>query len=292
MATRGYRRRLPAAGRLLEKRAASCYTAGVSTTSMQDVQNRPDGRQLPLNKVGVKNVSHPIQVLDRARKTQATIASVDLFADLPHHFKGTHMSRFIEVFARHSQNIAMPNFLEMLEEIRRALQAEEAFGTVRFPYFIEKAAPVSGQKSFLRYGCSFQGEVLRQGRRRFFVGIEVPVQTLCPCSKEISDRGAHNQRGFVRVLLQMGSFFWIEDIIELIEGCASAPLFTLLKRDDERYITEHAYDHPVFVEDLVREVTVKIESLGNFPWFSVEAENMESIHLHEAYACIERGAKT
>ena len=258
---------------------------------MQDVQSRPDSRNLPLQKVGVKNVSYPIQVLDKLNKHQQTIGTIDLFADLPHHFKGTHMSRFIEVFSRHHKNISMPNFLEMLEEIRRVLEAEEAFGTVRFPYFIEKTAPVSRQKSLLRYECSFQGEVLRQNQHRFLVGIEVPVQTLCPCSKEISRFGAHNQRSYVRVLLQMGGFFWIEDIIALIESCASAPLFTLLKREDERWITEHAYENPVFVEDLVREVTMRIEALGNFPWFSVEAENMESIHLHEAYASIERGNK-
>jgi len=257
---------------------------------MQDVQNRPDGRNLPLKKVGVKNVSYPIQVLDKLNKTQQTIGTIDLFANLPHHFKGTHMSRFIEVFNRHHKNLGMPNFLAMLEEIRSVLEAEEAFGTVAFPYFIEKSAPVSGQKSLMRYECSYQGEVLPE-LKRFFVGIEVPVQTLCPCSKEISAYGAHNQRSFVRVLLQFGGFFWIEDIISLIESCASAPLFTLLKREDERWITEHAYDNPVFVEDLVREVTIRIEALGIFPWFSVEAENMESIHLHEAYACIERGQK-
>lgn len=257
---------------------------------MQDVQNRPDERNLPLKKVGVKNVSYPIQVLDKVNKIQHSIATIDLFADLPHHFKGTHMSRFIEVFNRHHKNISMPNFLAMLEEIRTVLEAEEAFGTVRFPYFIEKSAPVSGQKSLMRYECSYQGEVLSD-KKRFWVGIEVPVQTLCPCSKEISSYGAHNQRSYVRVKVQMGNFFWIEDIIALIEDCASAPLYTLLKREDERWITEHAYDHPVFVEDLVRDVTMRIEALQNFPWFSVEAENMESIHLHEAYACIERGTK-
>lgn len=258
---------------------------------MRDVQNQADDRQLPINKVGVKNVSYPIEVLDRLNKTQHSIASIDLYADLPHHFKGTHMSRFLEVFNAHHKNVNMKSFLGMLEEIRTVLDAAEAFGTIRFPYFIEKRAPVSGQTSMMKYTCSFQGEVLRDGHTRFFVGIEVPVLTLCPCSKEISDRGAHNQRSFVKVLVQMGNFFWIEDIVELVESCASAPLYTILKREDEKFITEYSYDHPVFVEDLVRDVTIKLEALENFPWFSVEAENLESIHLHDAYAYIERGTR-
>jgi GTP cyclohydrolase I len=258
---------------------------------MLDVQSRSDDRNLPIQKVGVKNVSYPIQVLDRANGHQQTVASIDLFADLPHHFKGTHMSRFIEVFHQHRANISMPNFLVMLEEIRAALDAEEAYGSVRFPYFITKTAPVSGQASVMTYQCFFQGEACRDSQR-FFVGVEVPVHTLCPCSKEISRHGAHNQRGTVRVVVQMGKdFFWLEDLVSLVETCASGGLYALLKREDERFVTEHAYENPVFVEDLVRAVTVKLEAAFTFPWFTVEAENQESIHLHEAYAFIERGQK-
>jgi GTP cyclohydrolase I len=259
---------------------------------MQDVQSRSDDRNLPIQKVGVRNVSYPIQVLDRERGHQQTVASIDLFADLPHHFKGTHMSRFIEVFHQHRHNISMRNFLVMLEEIRAALDAEEAYGTVRFPYFLTKRAPVSGQESVMAYECFFQGEARREGTR-FFVGIAVPVHTLCPCSKEISQYGAHNQRGTVRLTVQMGKdFFWMEELIELVESCGSGGLYALLKREDERWVTEHAYENPVFVEDLVRAVTVKLEERGGFPWFTVEAENQESIHLHEAYAFIERGSKS
>jgi len=260
---------------------------------MQDVQSRHDARNIPIRKVGVKNVRYPLTVLDKKHKVQHTTGTVDLFASLPHHFKGTHMSRFIEVFHKYHENVSMKNFLHMLDEVKSTLDAENAFGEIRFPYYMLKSAPVSKQESIMQYLCSYAGEVgIEAGRevRRFFVSIEVPVLTLCPCSREISDRGAHNQRSFVRLKLQMGeSFFWIEDIIELVESCASSGLFTLLKRDDERYITEYSYDHPVFVEDLVREVTVKLEMLGIVPWFSVEAENMESIHNHEAYACVERG---
>ena len=258
---------------------------------MKDIQNTPDTRNLALNKVGVRNIRYPIKILDKAEQFQQSSAEVDLYVNLPHYFKGTHMSRFIEVFHEHSHNIRMNNFLQMLEKIRSVLQAEQAHGEIRFPFFMEKTAPVSGQASIMEYNCKFVGEV-NSSYREFYVGIEVPVLTLCPCSREISDYGAHNQRSHVRVLLELGKFFWIEDMIALVESCASAPLYTLLKREDEKYITEHSYDNPVFVEDLVREVTVRIEKHGGFPWFSVEAENMESIHNHEAYACIERGTRS
>ncbi|HUX49361.1 MAG TPA: GTP cyclohydrolase FolE2 [Spirochaetia bacterium] len=255
---------------------------------MTDVQGSRDERNIPLQKVGVKNLRYPITVLDRANRVQHTTATVHLFADLPHHFKGTHMSRFIEVFNQYYQNLGMPRFLSMLDTIRDSLEAEDAFAEVTFPYFIEKSAPVTGEKSQMEYTCRYIGQVSRT-RRDFYVGVRVPVLTLCPCSKEISDRGAHNQRGFVTVRLKLGPFFWIEDIIELIEQSASGGLFTLLKREDEKFVTEFAYDHPVFVEDLVREVCVRIERFADFPWFSVEAENAESIHNHDAYAYAERG---
>ena len=257
---------------------------------MKDMQNTADHRNLSLNKVGVKNIHYPVKILDKADRHQHTSAELDLYVNLPHHFKGTHMSRFIEVFHAHSHDIRMSNFHQMLEKIRQALQAEIAHGEIRFPFFMEKTAPVSGQASIMKYNCKFVGEKAAD-RREFYVGIEVPVLTLCPCSKEISAYGAHNQRGHVRILVELGEFFWIEDMIALIENCASAPLYTLLKREDEKYITELSYDNPVFVEDLVREVTLRIEEDGQFPWFSVEAENMESIHNHDAYACIERGIR-
>ena len=257
---------------------------------MVDVQSSHDKRNIPLQKVGVKNLKYPVSVLDKVHRTQQTVADINLFANLPHHYKGTHMSRFIEVFNRHAEDITMPTFLTMLDNVRGALEAETAFAEVTFPYFIKKEAPVSGQTSMMNYTCKFLGEV-GEAKRDFIVGIEAMVNTLCPCSKEISARGAHNQRGVVRVQLKLGPFFWIEDIIDIIESSASSGLYTLLKREDERYVTEHAYDNPVFVEDLVREVCIGIERLNSFPWFSVEAENMESIHTHDAYAYLERGSR-
>jgi GTP cyclohydrolase IB len=256
---------------------------------MQDVQSSFDPRNVALKKVGVKNVRYPITVLDKINKVQHTTGLIDLFANLPHHFKGTHMSRFIEVFHQHHRSLSMKQFLSMLDEVRTVLDAEEAYGNVRFPYYIAKTAPASGQESYLEYQCGFSGHVSPL-RRRFYVAVEVPVMTLCPCSREISERGAHNQRGHVRVKVLMGQdFFWLEDLVILIESCASSGLYTLLKREDEKFVTEYSYDHPVFVEDLVRDVTVKLEDWGIFPWFEVQAENMESIHNHEAYAAVERG---
>lgn len=257
---------------------------------MVDVQSFPDDRNIPIEKVGVKNVRYPVTVLDKNYTAQNTIGTVHMYADLPHNYRGTHMSRFIEVFHRHYHRIQMPTFLDMLEEVRRSLEAQRAYAEVHFPYFMEKAAPVSGQLSLMEYECSYMGEV-GEGHREFFVGVNVWVQTLCPCSKEISDRGAHNQRGLVKVRLKLGPFFWIEDLIQVVESAASSGLYTLLKREDERFVTEHAYDHPVFVEDLVRDVCLGIEQYRSFPWFSVEAENMESIHNHDAYAYAERRAE-
>jgi GTP cyclohydrolase I len=255
---------------------------------MVDVQSFPDDRRIPIQKVGVKNVRYPITVLDKNYTAQNTIGTVHMFADLPHHYRGTHMSRFIEVFNRHYHRIQMPTFLDMLEEVRLSLEAATAYAEVRFPYFMEKRAPSSGQVSLMEYTCSYIGEVAA-GRREFYVGVDAWVQTVCPCSKEISNRGAHNQRGLVKARVKLGPFFWIEDLIEIIENAASSGLYTLLKREDERFVTENAYDSPVFVEDLVRDVCVGIKAYKSFPWYSVEAENMESIHNHDAYAYVECG---
>lgn len=253
---------------------------------MIDIQNQEDTRVVPLQKVGVKGVKYPVVVLDKNAGEQHTTASVDLFVNLPHNYKGTHMSRFIEVFHKYHSDISMHHFLDMLEEIRTKLTAQKAFGRIEFPYFIEKKAPVTASPGIMQYKCSYEGEVSEDGECNFYVSIQVPVATLCPCSKAISEYGAHNQRGLVSVRLQYSEFFWIEDVISTIENCASTPLYTLLKRKDEKYVTEHAYENPRFVEDVVREVYLGLKKSG-FTHFSVEAENDESIHNHNAYAFAE-----
>ncbi len=254
---------------------------------MRDIQSEQDTRAVPLQKVGVKGVHYPVTVLDKNAKQQHTTATVDLYVNLPHNYKGTHMSRFIEVFHKYHSDISMHHFLDMLEEMRVKLTAQKAFGRIEFPYFIEKTAPVSGAAGIMQYICSYEGEVSEDGDRKFFVSIKVPIATLCPCSKAISDYGAHNQRGTVSVRLLYKDFFWIEDVISMIEECASTPLYTLLKRKDEKFVTEHAYDNPRFVEDVVREVYLGLNKFG-FEKFSVEAETEESIHNHNAYAFAEK----
>jgi len=256
-------------------------------SSMPDLQNEADNREIPLTKVGVKGLEYPVMVLDKVKKVQHTVARVDLFANLPHHFKGTHMSRFVEIFHRYREDISMPRFLDMLVDIKEDLKAESAFGFMEFPFYIEKKAPVSQLPGIITCQCRFRGTVGLE--KLFTVAVSVPVSTVCPCSKAISERGAHNQRGIVTVELELGPFFWLEDIIALVESAASSPVYSLVKREDEKYLTEQAYDNPKFVEDLVRDVYVKIRELGKFPRFSVEAENFESIHNHSAYAFVEMG---
>lgn len=255
---------------------------------MIDVQAMKDERRIPIQKVGVKGVRYPIILLDKSEGLQHTTATVNLYADLPHDFKGTHMSRFIEVFEAHRRDLSMPRFLEMLEDVRKALEAETAYADLHFPYFIEKRAPVSEQSSMMSYDSAYIGKVW-QGGHEFEVSVSVPVQTVCPCSKAISSYGAHNQRGVVTLNVALGPFFWIEDLVALVESSASSDVYTLLKREDEKFVTEKAFDNPRFVEDLVREVSGKVEALGKFPRFSVEAENFESIHNHSAYAFVQRG---
>ena len=265
---------------------------------MRDIQSETDSREIPLAKVGVKGLEYPIRVLDKVKKIQHSTAKVSLFANLPHDFKGTHMSRFVEIFHRYRDDLSMPLFLEMLEEIRQSLDAEAAYACMEFPYFIEKKAPVSELPGIISCKCRYEGKVCKAklgksgaarlgSEKHFTVAVSVPVSTVCPCSKAISQRGAHNQRGIISVEMELGPFFWLEDIIALIESSASSPVYSLIKREDEKFLTEQAYDNPKFVEDLVRDVYAGIKNLKQFPRFSVEAENFESIHNHSAYAYAE-----
>lgn len=254
---------------------------------MVDIQSMKDERRIPIQKVGVKGVRYPITLRDKAAQIQHTTAVVNLFADLPHDFKGTHMSRFIEVFEAYRSDLSMQHFLKMLETIRGELDAETAYSDIHFPYFIQKTAPVSGQASIMSYDCSYEARS-SAAEHSFVAGVTVPVQTVCPCSKAISAHGAHNQRGLVTLKVKLGPFFWFEDMIALVEDSASSDLYTLLKREDEKFVTERSYERPRFVEDVVREVYLRVEALGKFPKFSVEAENFESIHNHSAYAYVEK----
>jgi GTP cyclohydrolase I len=254
---------------------------------MVDVQNLADDRNINIKKVGIKGVKYPIIVLDRANGVQHVNATINMYVNLPHHFKGTHMSRFVEILNEYRGRINIKTFREILEQVKEKLDAESAHMEIEFPYFIEKSAPASGAKSLMEYVCLFSGE--NDGTKTdFMVGATVPVTTVCPCSKEISTLGAHNQRSIVKVRLRFRKFFWIEDVIKLVEDSASGEVYSLLKRPDEKFVTEKAYANPMFAEDVVRSVAEKLNRDDNFTWYSVEAENLESIHNHSAYAYVEK----
>lgn len=256
-------------------------------TLLADCQSQQDYRRIRIDRVGVKGFRHPIEVRDRSFATQATVATVSLLVDLPHHFKGTHMSRFVEVLNAHGRLIHVKNLFSIVHALQKRLDAEVAHLIMDFPYFVEKKAPVTTAAGLVDYQVRFEAAACGP-QTDFVMTVVVPVTTLCPCSKAISDRGAHNQRGYVTVSIRSGEPIWIEEIIELVEGSASSPIYSLLKRPDEKFVTEHAYDHPVFVEDLVRNVAVRLNARADILWYRVEAENMESIHNHAAYALVEK----
>jgi GTP cyclohydrolase IB len=253
---------------------------------IEDVQNTPDIRHLDINKVGIKSIRHPVLVKDKTGGEQHTVAMFDMFVHLPHNFKGTHMSRFVEILNMNEHAISIESFETILREMVKRLEAESGYIEMRFPYFINKAAPISGVKSLLDYEVTFIGEI-KNGEFNITVKVLVPVTSLCPCSKKISDYGAHNQRSHVTVTALLNYFMWLEDIISLVEKQASCELYGLLKRPDEKFVTERAYDNPKFVEDMVRDVAAQLNNETRIDKYVVESENFESIHNHSAYALIE-----
>jgi GTP cyclohydrolase I len=256
--------------------------------ALTDTQSQPDTRQLPINRVGVKNLRYPIQVRDKTRALQSTIATVMLTVDLPHHYKGTHMSRFIEALNAHGPILHVDSIRQILRELRQRLESDRAHVDFEFPFFLEKHAPVTGAVGVMDYNVRFCA-TSAEGGGDFVMTVVVPVTTLCPCSKAISESGAHNQRGRVTYSVRFSKPIWIEDLIRLVESCASSELYSLLKRPDEKFVTEQAYANPVFVEDLVRNLAAKSNEHPDITWYRIEAENFESIHNHNAYAMIEKG---
>ena len=253
---------------------------------MKDVHKHKDSRNIDIDQVGVKGIRYPITVLDKNMGEQQTVAKINMYVNLPRYYKGTHMSRFVEILNEHSRRISLQNFSVILEEMKKRLNAESAHMEITFPYFINKAAPVTGSEGMMEYKCTFKGSLNRGSD--LAITIHVPISTLCPCSKEISDFGAHNQRGEVRLQVRFKKFIWIEDLIELVEKCASSDVYSVLKREDEKYVTEKSYNNPMFVEDVVREIAQKLNADPNITWFAIESENFESIHNHNTYAYIEK----
>ncbi len=252
-----------------------------------DVQSSEDTRRIAIDRVGIKDIRHPVVVRDRSGREQHTVAAFNMYVGLPHNFKGTHMSRFVEILNQHEYEISVQSFRRMVSEMATALHARIGFIEMTFPYFVTKLAPVSKVRSLSDYTVTFIGRIEDQVPSTE-VKVVVPVTTLCPCSKEISDYGAHNQRSHVTVLAEVRDFIWIEELIDMVEAVASCQLYGLLKRPDEKYVTERAYDNPKFVEDMVRDVALRLNAEDRVLSYAVESENFESIHNHSAYAMVEK----
>ena len=260
----------------------------MTSHSIADVQSAPDTRKLTIDKVGVKALRHPVRVKDRSGYEQHTVATFNMYVELPHNFKGTHMSRFVEILSQHERETSVRSFRAMLREVADHLDAEKSRIEMTFPFFLQKKAPVTGVESLMDYEVTLAGEIAN-GEVLSEVRVAVPVNSLCPCSKEISEYGAHNQRSHVTATIHSSAFIWIEEIIEIIEKEASCELYGILKRPDEKYVTEKAYDNPKFVEDLVRDIAGHFNADERIQAYTVSAENFESIHNHSAYAEITRG---
>lgn len=258
-------------------------TQAAPTNTIPDIQSSKDSRHIPIDKVGIKDIKHPVVVSDRSGREQHTVANFNMYVNLPEKYKGTHMSRFVEILNKHEYEITVQSFKRMIEEMTELLNAESGNIEMSFPYFVNKAAPVSGVKSLMDYQVTFIGTI-EERKPQVLVKVLVPVTSLCPCSKNISDYGAHNQRSHITACVKMHDFIWIEELIDIIEDVASCELYGLLKRPDEKYVTERAYDNPKFVEDIVRDVAVKFNEEDRISAYTVESENFESIHNHSAYA--------
>jgi GTP cyclohydrolase I len=257
------------------------------TVGVEDVQGRADTRRIPINRVGIKDITHPVRVKDRTTGEQHTIATFNMYVNLPHDFKGTHMSRFVSILNQHEREISVESFRSMLEEMTLRLEADAGHIEMSFPFFITKRAPVSGVASVMDYRASLIGE-RRDGRTCMWIRVVVPVTSLCPCSRDISKYGAHNQRSHVTITAKLREHIWIEELIGIAESEASSELYGILKRTDEKYVTERAYENPKFVEDIVRDVAARLNAEDRVSAYEVSAENFESIHNHSAYALIER----
>ena len=272
---------------LTHERDIPLTTPANSSEPMPDVQALPDTRQVPIDRVGVKEVTYPMRLHTRGGGEQHTVAKINMYVALPHCQKGTHMSRFLEVLNEHTGEPVCPERIpEITKAIRERLEAKEAHFEAEFTYFINKPAPVTGQMGLMNYEVKFA--CTANGETDFVMSVAAPAQSLCPCSKEISEYGAHNQRCRIAAEVRTGSMMWIEDLVEHLEAAASVPVFAVLKRPDEKWVTEKAYENPKFVEDIVRDLATRLEDDARVEWFSINSENYESIHSHNAYAQLTR----
>jgi len=259
---------------------------------MKDIQNQVDDRRMNIDRVGIKGIRYPITVLDKANGTQQTVATINMYVDLPHTMKGTHMSRFVELLHVFRREVSIKAFSYIMEQMKERLNAASARIEIRFPYFVEKEAPVSGARGLMDYECGFIATSLKDRSVDIVMEVRVPITSVCPCSKEISEYGAHNQRGVVTLRIRFNGLVWLEDMITLVEESASSELYSILKRVDEKQVTERGYENPKFVEDIVRDIAVALENAKKVTWYELSVENFESIHNHSAYAYIISGDPT
>ena len=252
-----------------------------------DVQSVRDTRRIAINRAGIRAIRHPVRVADKGGEIQHTVASFNMHVNLSHQSRGAHMSRFVEILNSHDEELSVQSFERMVRAMVNKLETDSGDIEMSFPYFMRKTAPVSRIQSLLDYEVTFIGEI-RNGSYKFFVKVVVPVTSLCPCSKQVSAYGAHNQRSHMTISVRSSTFIWIEDMIRMVEDQASSELYSVLKRSDEKYVTEKAYDNPKFVEDAVRDLAAILNRDARVDAYVVESENFESIHNHSAYALIER----
>jgi GTP cyclohydrolase I len=259
---------------------------------MQDIQNTPALVPIYIDRVGINNFKLPLVVSDKTNGRQHTVALVDLGVDLPAEFKGTHMSRFVEALENWNEELSYQTMKTLLLDIKNRLSARKAYARFRFTYFLRKHSPISKAGGLMGYECALTGEMPESMdgdmRPHMRLDVEVPVLTVCPCSKAISKEGAHSQRAMVRISVLQKGFAWIEEFIDIAENAASSPVYPLLKREDEKEVTEQSFANPCFVEDVVRNAAIRLAEHTQISWFRVEVESMESIHAHNAFSCIER----
>ncbi len=252
---------------------------------LEDTQNEPDQRDVPIHRVGIRELKFPLRFRDADGAVQPTIAEVGMSVALPADVRGTHMSRFVSILSEEAEEISVAGMPALMRVVNERLEAEGSTVTFDFPFFLTKEAPVTKSPGKIDYGVHID-TVCENDEVTTSLSIEVPVTTLCPCSRNISQRGAHNQRGVVTVTVEGSKLPSLKSLIELVEGCGSAELYSVLKRPDEKHVTEFAYDRPVFVEDLVRNVAVRLKKLKGVSSYQIEGENFESIHNHNAFALV------
>ncbi|MFM8333401.1 MAG: GTP cyclohydrolase FolE2 [Candidatus Methylumidiphilus sp.] len=255
--------------------------------SIEDVQNTEDTRRIGIDRVGIKSIRHPVRIRQRDGAEQHTVAVFDMYVNLSHEQKGTHMSRFLEILNGEVEALDVRTFPKLIADMTAKLEAERGFVEARFPFFVRKKAPVTGALSFLDYEVTLSGE-WSSAHSALWLKVVAPVTSLCPCSKKISDYGAHNQRSHVTLTVSATETLWVEDLIDIIERQASCEIYGLLKRADEKYVTERAYNNPKFVEDMVRDIARVLNQDPRISHYRLETENFESIHNHSAYAAIEK----